>query len=847
MKQAGDITARKQTDESLRRSLEQTARGQRLLTALSQVAQAVQRAHTPEEIYRTVGDEVARLGYHAAVFILTEDETHLAIPYLNFDPALQRTAERLVGITAADFRLPLTPGGFYQRTLAGEETVFLDPFLEPVTEAMPWLLRPLVGQLTALLGIKQGIIAPLRIRGEVRSLLMVTGDGLTADDVLAVKIFASQTAIALENARLHQETRAWAAELERRVAAQTETIRASEAELRALFAAMRDVILVLDGDGRYLEIAPTSPALLYKPSDELIGKTVRDIFSPAQADFFITQIARALESDQPVNVEYSLPIGDAEIWFDGVLAPLNQNAVIWIARDVTERKRAEEALNESEQRFRSLFAASPDALVLIDPFDPTTDWPVVDCNEIACQMNGYTREELIGSSIDILNIAPGTPQKRAAYLESLRRESVSHLETFHRHQDGHVFPVEVSTSIVTFGGRELILGIDRDITERKQAEEMIRNEKLFSESLLNSLPGIFYLFDTQGKFLRWNKNFERVSEYTSEEMATLNPLDLFIGADKQIIGERIQEAFARGESDAEGRLVAKSGRQTPFYFSGLRADLGGHPCLIGIGLDISAQKQAEEKLKALAADLERSNRELEHFAHVASHDLQEPLRMVSSFMGLLAQRYQGQLDADADEFIGFAIDGAQRMQRLINGLLDYSRVGTHSQPPEPTDAAAVADDALWNLELAIQDAGATVTRDPLPTVMADRDQLMQVFQNLIGNGIKFRGTEPPRVHISAELRDSDFGFRNEGQSPQSAVRNPQWLFSVRDNGIGIAAEHLDRIFGIFQRLHARTEYPGTGIGLATCKKIVERYGGRIWVESQPGQGSTFFFTIPAAP
>jgi light-regulated signal transduction histidine kinase (bacteriophytochrome) len=220
--------------------------------------------------------------------------------------------------------------------------------------------------------------------------------------------------------------------------------------------------------------------------------------------------------------------------------------------------------------------------------------------------------------------------------------------------------------------------------------------------------------------------------------------------------------------------------------------------------------------------------------------------MVASFVGLLAQRYRGRLDAEADDFIGFALDGVQRMERLINDLLEYSRVGTHGGPPRPTDANAALDTALWNLELAIRDAGAVIVRDPLPTVLADPIQLAQLFQNLIGNAIKFRGAEPPVVHVSAELRNLEHETENGAwPTPRSALAAPQWVFAVRDNGIGIAPKDHERIFGIFQRLHTHEEYPGSGIGLAICQRIVERHGGRIWVESQPGEGSTFYFTLPA--
>jgi signal transduction histidine kinase len=236
--------------------------------------------------------------------------------------------------------------------------------------------------------------------------------------------------------------------------------------------------------------------------------------------------------------------------------------------------------------------------------------------------------------------------------------------------------------------------------------------------------------------------------------------------------------------------------------------------------------QTQQALEESVAELTRSNADLQQFAYVASHDLQEPLRMVGSYTQLLARRYKGKLDADADEFIGYAVDGATRMQRLINDLLVYSRVQTQGTAFEPTDCQAVLDQALDNLRTVIDESRAAVTRGPMPAVMADERQLLQLFQNLISNAIKFHGERPPRVHISAEQKKHE------------------WLFSVRDNGIGIKPQYADRIFLLFQRLHAGAEYPGTGIGLALCKKIVERHGGRIWMESQLGEGATFSFTIP---
>jgi light-regulated signal transduction histidine kinase (bacteriophytochrome) len=250
-------------------------------------------------------------------------------------------------------------------------------------------------------------------------------------------------------------------------------------------------------------------------------------------------------------------------------------------------------------------------------------------------------------------------------------------------------------------------------------------------------------------------------------------------------------------------------------------------------------RQAEETLIQQAKELTRSNAELEQFAYVASHDLQEPLRMVTSYVKILAQDYEDRLDADADRYINYAVDGANRMKVLINDLLAFSRVGSQGKPVEPTDCGRVMEQVTSDLEEAIKESRGKVTWESLPTVMADGTQLAQLLRNLVGNGIKFRGEAPPHVHVSAELASPGAGL-SEAQGHTGG----EWLFSVCDNGIGIAPKHHARIFQMFERLHHRSEYPGTGIGLAICQKIVERHGGRIWVESQPGKGSTFFFTIP---
>lgn len=377
---------------------------------------------------------------------------------------------------------------------------------------------------------------------------------------------------------------------------------------------------------------------------------------------------------------------------------------------------------------------------------------------------------------------------------------------------------------------ELSRAFDRMTGELKKttvSRDVLLEERNFSDSVINSLPGIFHLLDESGRFLRWNKNFEDVTEYPAERIPEISPLDLFSGEDKIRVAGKIENVFISGEDSVEADLISRSGKQTPYYLTGRTVSIGGKKLLVGTGLDITERRLAEVRLNRAYEELQRSNRELEQFAYVASHDLQEPLRMVSSFTQLLAKRYSDKLDQDGRDFIHYAVDGASRMQQLIQDLLSFSRVTTRGQPQTLIQAHDALREALENLQTTIRDTGAKITHDPLPEVEVDRTQLIQVFQNLIGNAIKYKKSdEIPRIHVSAEKQETE------------------WVFSVRDNGIGIDPKYFDRIFTIFQRLHTRETYPGTGIGLALCKRIVERHAGRIWVESESGKGAVFRFSLP---
>ncbi|GAK54046.1 sensory transduction histidine kinase [Candidatus Moduliflexus flocculans] len=397
------------------------------------------------------------------------------------------------------------------------------------------------------------------------------------------------------------------------------------------------------------------------------------------------------------------------------------------------------------------------------------------------------------------------------------------------HPDGSVHWLAIQVQVYFEGERAarhstVGFGTSQDITERKQAElELERQTEMLGEHAeLLDLAHIV-IRDRENRIIWWSKGAARLYGWAAEEvighvthalLRTQFP-ESFDAYQTDLMTHDVWEDELAHITRAGARVVVASHQV-------LHRDQRGVPNrILEVNNDITTQKRIEEELRC-------SNAELEQFAYVASHDLQEPLRALAGMVQLLQQRYQDKLDALGQEFIKHAVEAALRMQTLINDLLAFSRVGTRGKPFAPTSVEKVLKALLLSLSVAIRESGAAITYDPLPTIMADELQIMQLLQNLIGNAIKFRGDQPPRIHLSA------------AQTPEG------WQFAVRDNGIGIEAQYFERIFVVFQRLHTRREYPGTGIGLALCKKIVERHGGRIWVESQPKQGSTFYFTLPAA-
>ena len=518
-----------------------------------------------------------------------------------------------------------------------------------------------------------------------------------------------------------------------------------------------------------------------------------------------------------------------------MLSPLESAEGILVTaaiRDISVRKAAEKHLAQMEGRYRGLLEAAPDAMVVVNQ-----DGEIVLLNLQAEKQFGYRRDELARAAGDEhhsggLRRAADRRRHSARRRTRWRSRSAPASSSSARRKDGSEFPIEIMLSPLESAEGILVTAAIRDISVRKAAETHLAQMEGRYRGLLEAAPDAMVVVNHDGEIVLLNVQAEKQFGYHRDELARAEGEEHHSGGLRRA-ADRRRAALGGGRAGAADRhrdraLGPAEGRQRVSDRDHARArSESAEGILVTAAIrDISRRKEAEAQLLQKVEELKRSNEELGQFAYIASHDLQEPLRMVASYTQLLSRRYKGKLDSDADEFIAFAVDGASRMQRLIQDLLAYSRVGTKGKDLLETASEKALEQALVNLRGAIEESGALVTHDPLPTVLADETQLVQLFQNLVGNAIKYQGPGVPRVHVSA-VRDGD----------------QKWIFSVRDNGLGIDPQYFERIFGMFQRLHKREEFAGTGIGLAICKKIVERHGGAISVESQPGEGSTFRFVL----
>lgn len=668
--------------------------------------------------------------------------------------------------------------------------------------------------------------------------------------------------------------------LDHRVAERNETQSAlvrSETLFRTLFEFSPVAIFVEDENGRVLDVNAAACRLHLLTREELLGKHVTELVPHAMREtvertfpMWLNGDLGVLEGESITRHGRAIPVEvrGTRIDYGGRPAVLlhvtdiagrrEAGQALRLAREtlekrveertaelaainaklqeeIADRKRAEEALHESAERFELVMRATNDGI---------WDWNLANHQVYFSRrwktMLGYEYDEIENDISEWeTRLHPDDVARASAALKAYFENATPIYELEHRlrHKDGKYRWILARGIALRdeHGKVQRLAGSHIDLTERREAEEEMRELHHFLDSIVENIPNMIFVKDAlELRFVRLNKAGEDLLGVKRDEMIGKNDYDLFPKNEADFFTAKDRSVLESGalldleeeeiETRAQGLRFLHT-KKIPIL------DSAGQPkYLLGISEDITARKRAQENLARTAAELKRSNEELEQFAYVASHDLQEPLRMVASYTQLLQRRYAAQLDATANEFIDFAVDGARRMQHFIADLLQYSRVATQARPLASVELAAVLETVRVNLKIALEESRAQLTSDPLPAVQGDPRQLTQLLQNLIGNALKFRRPgEPPAVRVTAER-----------------VEHRQWRIGVADNGIGIAPEFFERVFVIFQRLHGHDEYPGTGIGLAISKKIVERHGGRIWVESEPGQGTTFFFTLAAA-
>jgi PAS domain S-box-containing protein len=642
------------------------------------------------------------------------------------------------------------------------------------------------------------------------------GDGPRVPETLHLRLGVAASCIALAVALL----------LLARARREETSSRQANAYNRSLIEASLDPFVSIGPDGKITDVNAATETLTGAARQELIGSDFSEYFAdPPRARAGYQQAFRegavrgyALElrhrKGRVTSVVYNASVYHGK---NGEVA-----GVFAVAHDVTAQKRAE-ALHA---RLAAIVDSANDAIIA-----KGLDGVVLTWNPAAERLFGYPAQEIIGQHIDVL-IPDDRRTEEAGIRERIRRgELVQHFESVRLRKDRTRFAVALTVSPIKDGEGRVVAAckIVRDITGQKQAEEALRGNAYHRNLIEASLDPLVTI----------GPNGNITDANAATESATGCPRAQLIGTDfSDYFTEPAQARAVYQQVFREGSvrdypldLRHRDGRVTSVLYNAAvyRDEQAKITGVLAAARDITQRKRAEEQIRLFTEDLKRRNQELEQFAYVASHDLQEPLRAMSSFSELLAERYRGKLDPDADEFIGFIVDGGRRMQKLIEGLLSYSRVGTRGQPLKPVDCEQVFEAARSNLELAIRESGARLRHEPLPTVLGDELQLVQLFQNLLSNAIKFRPPgQPPQIEVSA------------------APGQARWTLTFRDNGIGIEPQFFNRLFIIFQRLHSQDRYGGTGIGLAVCKKIVERHGGRIWIESALGRGSAFHLTLPAS-
>jgi PAS domain S-box-containing protein len=624
-------------------------------------------------------------------------------------------------------------------------------------------------------------------------------------------------------------------------------------ELNAVFNAMVQGVILLDREGTIIKVNPAViDAFGFDPTGQNYKTALRQIAVCYSDGRPIPEeklpVIKAFRGSRVIGERMNFTNGQGSSVISLISAiPLYDEEKITGAvlawQDVTEWENLLLEFRKSEEKYRELVQNANSIIVRLD-----REGNITFFNEYAQTFFGYAEDEILGRNM-IGTIVPETDSE-GHDLTGMIDELVKDPELYAKHEnenmcrDGRrVWVAWTNRPVYDSDGQiREIFSVGIDVTERKRAEEALKEgERRFRRLVETSTFGLV-ISDLQGRISYANPAFVEMLGYTWEEIEAgkIRLTELTPAEFRERDAEAVRELEMTGScTPYEKEHTSSDGRRVPVFVgkSVLERSVDGELVIASYLTDMTRLKQAQEALHRAYDDLEirirertaeliRSNEELTRFAYVASHDLQEPLRMVASYVQLLELRYKDKLDAEANQFIEYAAEGANRMRGMIKGILEYSRVNTQPGPLKPTDCERVLSRAVQNLNFVIEDTNAEITHDPLPTVWADEVQLLLVFQNLIENGIKFRSEQRrPEIHIAAERKED------------------HWLFSVRDNGIGIEKDYYDHIFVIFKKLHGRHKYAGAGMGLAIVKRIIERHGGTIYVESQPDRGSTFYFTI----
>lgn len=610
-------------------------------------------------------------------------------------------------------------------------------------------------------------------------------------------------------------------------------LRHSEDQYQSLVQGVEDhAIIMLDPAGLIVSWNTGAERMTGSRAEDVVGKSVsmfslpEDIRSGATDDILRLAAVNGHHHAQGIRIRANGTVFHVSSTFTAVFdAKSALRGFSVISRDLTQSA-------EADAKYRGLLEAAPDAMVVVDQ-----SGRIVLLNVQAEKQFGYRRDELVGQPVT--NIIPvGFAERLIAdggrsAAEALSQQIGAGIELTALRKDGSEFPIEMMLSPLESPEGVLVTAAIRNISVHRAAENVLAHMEGRYRGLLEAAPDAMVVVDQAGEIVLLNLQAEKQFGYRRNELLGQKVTNIIPeGFAERLVADGLRSAEeALAQQIGMGiELTALRNDGSEFPIELMLSPLSGADGILVTAAirDITARKSAEARLLQNVAELNRSNEELGQFAYIASHDLQEPLRMVASYTRLLSRRYKGQLDAQANEFIDFAEDGANRMQRLIQDLLAYSRIGSRGEERRELESEVALCHALMNLRGAIEESGAVVTYGPLPIISGDETQLIQLFQNLIGNAIKYQGPGVPLIHVSAV---------SEGG---------KWVFSVDDNGLGIDDQYFEKIFGMFQRLHRRDEFEGTGIGLAICKKIVERHGGLISVESRPGQGSTFRFDLAAA-